>query len=222
MKQSLKVDQSYQSPNFLPETIPVEFIVLHYTAVSFEKTIEIFQSAKPGVSSHLVIDEKGAIFELVSCVSGPVYRTFHAGRSALDVGGKSWKEFNEISIGIELVNKNGNIFDYTEAQYKSLINAIRYFQGQYPALQSSDRVIGHEQIAGYRGKVDPGHCFDWSRIWKECFPDETPPSYSAKLPEEYLEPLRAFKGFCPCEQKSSDDFWMNVSLLLELAGRERA
>jgi N-acetylmuramoyl-L-alanine amidase len=175
----MNIDRSVRSPNFSDLEIPVRFVVLHYTAASLERTFEIFTTASSEVSAHIVIDRDGTVYELVDCLGGVCRRAWHAGKSRLELsrpGGSAVIEgFNDCSIGIELVNLNGNIFPYTEAQYASLFALIESLKGMYPALELPESIVGHEQIAGFRGKCDPGRCFEWSRLFSVCYPNQGAP-----------------------------------------------
>ena len=126
------------------------------------------------VSAHIVIDRDGAVYEVVDCLNGAAKRAWHAGKSRYEVSRGSERVhiegFNDRSIGIELVNLNGNIFPYTEAQYSSLFALLEVLKGLYPNLSSPDAIVGHEQIAGFRGKCDPGRLFEWERLYSVCFP----------------------------------------------------
>lgn len=163
------------SPNFTDTEISVECIVIHYTATSLARTLEIFADSERKVSAHLVIDRKGEVYEVVRCISGPALRAWHAGISRLAPRGEYPKAalegFNDFSIGIELVNVNGNVFPYTEAQYQALIAVLQELRIKYPGIQSGAQVVGHEEIAGFRGKCDPGRLFDWERVLREVFPN---------------------------------------------------
>jgi N-acetylmuramoyl-L-alanine amidase len=167
------------SPNFSNLEIPVRFVVLHFTAASFERTVEIFTDPKTEVSAHLLIDRDGAVYELVECLSGTAKRAWHAGKSRMEVSANQGPHlvegFNDCSIGIELVNLNGNIFGYTEAQYASLFAVIESLKRSYPELCKPSAIVGHEQIAGFRGKSDPGRCFEWSRLFSVCYPGQGAP-----------------------------------------------
>jgi N-acetylmuramoyl-L-alanine amidase len=175
----MKIVSDIRSPNFSDLAIQVEFVVLHYTAATFERTMELFTSAASEVSAHIVIDQDGVVYELVECLSGVAKRAWHAGRSRLELatgGGRRMIEgFNDHSIGIELVNLNGNAFSYTEAQYTSLFALLDSLKGRYPALQTPEAIVGHEQIAGFRGKSDPGRRFEWDRLFAVCYPGQGAP-----------------------------------------------
>ncbi len=153
--------------------------MLHFTAATFERTVEIFTDPATEVSAHIVIDRDGSVYELVECMSGQAKRAWHAGKSRWETsapqGNSVVEGFNDCSIGIELVNLNGNIFRYSEAQYASLFAVIESLKRSYPELCSPASVVGHEQIAGFRGKSDPGRCFEWSRLFSVCYPGEGAP-----------------------------------------------
>lgn len=165
----MKIDRSKRSPNFDAQEISVEFVVLHYTALDLNCTLQHLCDTASKVSAHFVISEQGDIFELVDCLEAPCKRAWHAGQSLFSLDGKTWSAFNDFSVGIELVNLNGNFFYYSKAQYETLFELIRALQQRFPALLSADRILGHEQIAGFRGKCDPGRKFDWHKLFAACY-----------------------------------------------------
>jgi N-acetylmuramoyl-L-alanine amidase len=168
---------SKRSPNYTDLVIGVEYVVIHYTAATLERTLDIFMNPASEVSAHLVIDRDGVVHELVPCFDGSALRAWHAGKSRLEVqGGALVEGFNDRSIGIELVNLNGNIIPYTEAQYAALFKTIERLKGIYPALAKAEAIIGHEQIAGFRGKCDPGILFEWERLFSVCYPNRGMPA----------------------------------------------
>ena len=116
----MKRNREFTSPNYDPVEIPVEFLVLHYTAGDLASTLELFLDPAREVSAHLIIAEDGEVFELVPCWDGLVHKAWHAGRSFWIDPEKKWEEFNNFSIGIEIVNLNGNLFPYSERQYQAL------------------------------------------------------------------------------------------------------
>ena len=153
------------SPNFTRDEVDVEFLVLHYTGCDLEKTFEIFLDPKRAVTSHFVIDVNGDIYDLGGIDGGVVRRGAHAGVSRIEVGEKSFQSLNHISIGIEIVNLNGNYLEYPEAQYSALVELTRKLQETFPKLRDPERITGHEQIAGFRGKCDPGRRFNWAKYF---------------------------------------------------------
>ena len=184
--------REHKSPHFDPTPIPVEFLILHYTAQSLQGTLNIFLSDTPPVSCHLIIDRKGRVFEIVSCWEGVCHRAFHAGKSHWanpKNPAQTWESFNNFSIGVELVNWNGNFCPYTEAQYQSLFQVIHHLKRVYPKLTNPHRILGHEQIAGFRGKVDPGIQFDWQRLFREVYEDTSFPKRMPQLSEKQIKSL---------------------------------
>lgn len=105
------------------------------------------------VSAHLFIERTGAITQFVPFGE----RAWHAGVSSYE----GVDNCNNYSIGIEL--EGCDDIAYTDAQYKSLTAVTRELLAVYPAL-SSDRIVGHSQIAPGR-KTDPGAAFDWIRYY---------------------------------------------------------
>jgi len=124
--------------------------------------MKIFHDEQSKVSAHFVIAEEGEVIELVPCT----HRAWHAGESKWE----GWTRFNDISIGVELINRNGNIFPYSSKQMTALKKLIEHLQQQFPALKNPRRILGHEHIAGYRGKIDPGIYFNWGEIAQDLRP----------------------------------------------------
>jgi phosphoribosylglycinamide formyltransferase-1 len=199
------------TPNFDSVAIPVEFVVIHYTACSLERAFEILCSPVRKASAHLVIDRDGSVTELVPCLSGPPLRAWHAGKSRFSFGERNFESLNDCSVGIELVNYNGNVFPFTDAQYGSLNRVLDQLRSRFPVLCETGRIIGHEEIAGWRGKADPGVCFDWSRI------GETVGARRAVIPESLVAPLASLaeQGMRLPDRLSQDEFFSAVSSFLE-------
>ena len=199
------------SPNRDERRIPVEFLVLHYTAVNLQDTLDIFLNPEKGVSAHLVIDRDGSIYELVDCLEGQALRGWHAGVSQW----QEWQSFNDFSIGIELINYNGNVFEYSDDQYKSLQLVVEQLKQHYPTLRDPQRVLGHEHIAGYRGKIDPGACFDWSRFYAECYPQQPTPEREFVGAPDLIKSLRSMASHAPEEENQRSKFWQSASSMAE-------
>lgn len=209
--------QSAPTPNFDARPIDVRFLVIHYTAVDLERTLEIFADPARKAAAHLVIDRDGAIYECVPCWEGVALRAWHAGRSAWSTGVDRWETLNDWSIGIELVNYNGNVIDFTQAQYETLAHVIGHLARNYPALQAAESLLGHEQIAGFRGKADPGWHFDWPRVFAACYPDQPAPERPPVCPPALRDALARFVEIAPDAAPAANAFWERVSLLTETA-----
>lgn len=214
----MKIDTTYTSPNFKLQTLEPEFIILHYTACSLKKTLEIFLSPQTQVTAHFVIDTDGTCYDLGGFLNGPILQGAHAGKSECEIEGKHYSSFNMFSIGIEIVNFNGNQFDYTEEQYQTLHDLISKLQERFPILQNSHHIIGHEHIAGFRGKCDPGVKFDWEKLLS-----------SLDMPTQMLHRRHACNEgdilFIRDSVKSAnlypENFWPELSLALEKRIAER-
>ncbi|MBE8221844.1 MAG: N-acetylmuramoyl-L-alanine amidase [Bdellovibrionales bacterium] len=162
----------------------MSFIVLHYTACSLKETLKIFLDPKSKVSAHFVIDVDGKIYNCVEINKS----AWHSGQSCFsDTQNKDLKNFNDFSIGIELVNLNGNLFNYSEHQYDSLFYLVKYLQTKYPLLKDPNKILGHEHIAGFRGKADPGYFFDWKKLFAICYENQTPPIRKPIISSEILK-----------------------------------
>jgi N-acetyl-anhydromuramyl-L-alanine amidase AmpD len=209
-------DQSIKSPNYDRIEIPVEYAILHYTAGRLESAIRTFRNPATNVSAHLLIDESGDVYELVDCLSGRAYRAHHAGESRWSEGGGTLEGFNDFSLGIELVNPNGNLLPYSDVQYSSLRDVVDVLKSVYPTLQAPARILGHEQIAGWRGKADPGRLFDWRRFFSSVYPGREVPNRTCQCPASLATALRGLLEFVP---EDEDAFWHVVSSLTETAVR---
>lgn len=187
----MNIVSSQRSPNFTDRPITVEFVLLHFTAGSLQRTLDIFLDPARAVSAHIVIDCDGAVYEVVPCLGGEALRAWHAGVSYLEVDGVRRDGFNDFSLGIELVNPNGNIFPYTEGQYAALCAVMERLKSVYPALARPEAVLGHEHVAGFRGKSDPGRCFEWQRFFALCYSGQGMPLREPLCSAEIAASLQA-------------------------------
>lgn len=141
----------------------IRFLILHYTALNYKKSISSLQ--KNNVSAHYLIpnDESDSIELLVA----ENKRAWHAGISTW----KKNKNLNDISIGIEITNQGFIIqnnkkifFDYTETQYKKIAELCKKIIIDYNI--KANHILGHSDIAPQR-KFDPGPKFPWKRLYTE-------------------------------------------------------
>ena len=206
--------QNSSSPNFGHEEISVEFLILHYTACTLEETLRIFTSAETKVCAHFVIDAQGLIYDLGGFLNGPIRQGAHAGMSKLCLDGREWERFNQFSIGIELVNLNGNLFPYTSPQYDSLEQLARHLGSRFPNLKSPDRILGHEEIAGFRGKTDPGREFHWDQFLGRLFSPKKFQKKESVLTAKLMAQFEQAHGKIEIE-KLKDEDWPRLSTKLE-------
>ena len=212
-------NRQFRSPNFDPIQIPVEFLVLHYTAENLQSTLEIFMDTSRKVSSHLVIDQEGQVYELVECLDGFTQRAWHAGQSNWFENGAQWEQFNDFSIGIEIVNLNGNLLPFTPQQYDALKAVTSHLRMYYPALNSPQRVVGHEQIAGWRGKVDPGILFDWPQYYLQNYGEIDIPKRESYCHPEIADSCRRLIDAFPKDTPLPPKFWRAISHTMETTHR---
>lgn len=217
MGERVVINRHMASPSCEASPISVEFLVLHYSAASLEETLRIFKDAARKVSAHLVVGRDGEIFELVKCWDGIAHKAWHAGESRFETAEKTWEGFNDFSIGVELVNFNGNILPYSSRQYEALHAVIAHLQSCYPALRNVRRIVGHEHIAAFRGKCDPGWCFDWPGLFKTCYPGQEAPELRAALDSETRAAVEKLAALFSPQERASDRLWGALSCLLEKA-----
>jgi N-acetylmuramoyl-L-alanine amidase len=194
--------------------INVEFLIIHYSATSLNGLLEIFFDEKSEVSAHFVITEAGKIIEMVPCMNELPNRAWHAGYSRWE-DEKLWTKFNDISIGVELINRNGNIFPYSWKQMEALKELIFALQQKFPALKNPRRILGHEHIAGYRGKIDPGIYFNWADVFRSCYAGQEGPGLQPMLPARIAAALKRNllnAGQLNC---ADDNFWQRLNTSLE-------
>ena len=208
----MNISHEHSSPNFSNDVIPVDFVVLHYTATDLEGTIRIFADPVPGLCAHFVVDLDGTVYDLGHFSEQPIRRGAHAGESRVDIDGKMVTTLNDRSVGIEIINYNGNVFEFTDAQYAALTELLKSLITRYPKLREPGRIVGHEHIAGYRGKCDPGLRFDWARVLK---------AIGARVTGQHLQHActaedLAFIASARAEEPApSTEFWTRLSTLLE-------
>ena len=136
----------------------IKFIIIHYTGMQSEiESIKRLKNIKSKVSCHYLINRSGRITQMVK--DNRV--AWHAGKSKW----KNFKNLNENSIGIELVNKGHELGyqNFSNNQIISLINLGRSLKKKY--VIKKENFLGHSDIAPLR-KSDPGEKFPWKRLSK--------------------------------------------------------
>jgi len=140
----------FPSPNFgrRKSGTKIEFIVLHYTAIGKEASLDRLCNPIHEVSCHYLIDQKGVCYQLVDDSK----RAWHAGKSFW----RGLQDINSRSLGIELVNSGDEA--YPKTQMESLMILLQDLLAIHKI--SPQNVLGHSDIAPSR-KTDPGKWFDW-------------------------------------------------------------
>ncbi|MGE0424628.1 MAG: N-acetylmuramoyl-L-alanine amidase [Reyranellaceae bacterium] len=140
------------SNNHSPREAPIAHLVLHHTAQPLDVSLDLLRFGR--VSAHYVVD-----------VDGDVYRLVAEDRVAWHAGLSWWggaRALNATSIGIEIVNLDGNVHDYPDAQREAVIGLCRDILGRHRAIAARN-VVGHSDIAPKR-KDDPGGRFFWRAL----------------------------------------------------------
>lgn len=154
------ISDKYKSSNFNSR---IKQIIIHYTVSDTERSFEelLGNDKHREVSSHYLINDTTSkkypyiIYQLVP----EAKRSWHAGISTWG----SDSDLNNSSIGIEIVNKDGNLYPFTEQQIEAVIFLVKQIKQRYD-IKDVD-IVGHSDIAPGR-KIDPGVLFPWERLSK--------------------------------------------------------
>ncbi len=153
----------------------IQFLVLHYTEVPFERALELLTKEAYGISAHYLVPERAAR----AGQPFPVYQLVPEHRHAYHAGVSFWQGARLLtagSIGIEIVNLGFTPEDqdaplmarrwipYPEEQFKAVGALARDIVARYDI--APHRVVGHSDIAPQR-KIDPGPLFPWERLYRE-------------------------------------------------------
>jgi N-acetyl-anhydromuramyl-L-alanine amidase AmpD len=154
----LRIEQGAASQGSEPRRTPIQALILHHTAGSLASSYDVLQGRKSDhrVGIHyLVTDEaKPRVIAMVPESKA----AFHAGKSA-------WRQFdslNQPSIGIEIINLDGNVHPYTPAQKEVIANLCADILRRNPGIAPTE-VLAHSDVAVGR-KVDPGLLFPWAEL----------------------------------------------------------
>ncbi|HEX5326677.1 MAG TPA: N-acetylmuramoyl-L-alanine amidase [Acetobacteraceae bacterium] len=131
-------------------------LVLHYTGMkTAEEAIDRLRDPAARVSSHYVVDEDGAVLQLVP----EERRAWHAGISY-------WRGhvgLNDRSVGIEIVNPGHEwgYRDFPVLQLAAVCDLCLSILSRHSI--STRNVVGHSDVAPDR-KEDPGEKFEWEAL----------------------------------------------------------
>lgn len=128
-------------------------LVLHYTGMqTAQDALSRLCDPIAKVSAHYVVDEDGRLYRLVA----EDHCAWHAGISAW----RGFRNVNEISIGVEIVNP-GHEWGYQAFPKKQMEAVAELCKGIIQRHNIAARnVVGHSDVAPQR-KTDPGELFDW-------------------------------------------------------------
>ena len=155
---SFTINDDYPSKNF---NLRIRQIVLHYTVAYFEQALKILDGQTTSqVSSHYLINDHPD-------VARPdfIYRLVPESKRAWHAGVSQWGKdtnLNNTSIGIEIVNLDGNVHPYPEEQIEAVIFLVHQLVERYGI--DPVNVVGHSDVAPGR-KIDPGSLFPWKTLY---------------------------------------------------------
>lgn len=153
----LVIEQGPSSLGSEPRKLPVSSLILHHTAGSLPSSLEILQGKDPKhkVGIHYVVTDepKPRVIRMVP----ESMAAYHAGKSAWgkDTG------LNQGSVGIEIINYDGNVYSYSDAQVAILFALCDEIIRRHDIKPWN--VLAHSDIAVGR-KVDPGSKFPWAKL----------------------------------------------------------
>jgi N-acetylmuramoyl-L-alanine amidase len=155
----LRIEQGPSSLGCEPRRHPATILVLHHTAGSLPSSLEILQGKDPKhrVGVHYVVTDepKPRVIRMVP----EEMAAFHAGKS-------SWGKLdglNHHSIGIEVINYDGNVYPYSDAQADIIFALCAEIIRRHDIKPWN--VVAHSDIAVGR-KIDPGSKFPWAKLAK--------------------------------------------------------
>ena len=174
-------------------------ILLHYTGMpDAAGALQRLCDPAAEVSSHYLVNEDGAILQLVP----EARRAWHAGAARW----KTETDLNSSSIGIEIViyGHDGGLPPYPEAQIEAVAALCADIASRHAI--APERILGHSDVAPGR-KRDPGEHFPWDVLhgrgighWVAPAPIRGGRFLSrgeTGQPVEVLQSMLAFYGF-PC------------------------
>lgn len=141
-----------------------KFVIVHYTALNNEKSIMVL--TERGVSAHYLVNDMhdSEIYQLVD----ENKRAYHAGRSSW----RKHKNFNDNSIGIEIVNSGYTVDEdgqrifspFPKMQVNKVAALLKDIVKRYGIKPTN--ILGHSDVAPTR-KQDPGPEFPWEELYKK-------------------------------------------------------
>jgi N-acetylmuramoyl-L-alanine amidase len=202
---SYPADQCLSCEVIEPRLVPVTYLILHHTAAPLPSALDILRGKDPQhkVGIHYLVSDEAVprVFKLAS----EEFSTSHAGKSKwLNI-----KSMNQASIGIEIVNLDGNTKAYPKEQISKVLSLSLDIIKRYQIPATN--VLAHSDIAIGR-KVDPGINFPWKLLADSgvgAWPDDADVErfkvvYQKKLPNnaELFVMLKTY-GYQPEDARSS-------------------
>jgi N-acetyl-anhydromuramyl-L-alanine amidase AmpD len=124
----------------------IDYIVIHYTDISYARTLRAFNTLTSDVSAHYVIRGDGHIAQIV-----------HEADTAWHSGNVY---YNRHSIGIELELDRVTNPVFTAEEYYAAAALVCAISARQGVPLDREHVIGHNEVPGST-HTDPGPTWDW-------------------------------------------------------------
>jgi len=152
----LRIEQGADSLGSEARKVPVQALILHHTGGNLAGSYDVLQGRKSShrVGIHYLVTDENPPRVIAMVPESKV--AYHAGKSG-------WRQFdglNQPSIGIEIINLDGNIHPYPAAQQELVAKLCADILRRHPAIMPTE-VLAHSDIAIGR-KIDPGLLFPWA------------------------------------------------------------
>jgi len=127
----------------------VDYIVIHYTEISYRRTLIAFNNPNSYVSAHYVVRNDGHVAQIV----GEADTAWHAGNS--------W--FNDHSVGIEIEKSDESNPDFTPQEYYAAAALTCQIAARHDIPLDRQHVVGHNEVPGST-HTDPGPTWGWDHF----------------------------------------------------------
>ncbi len=124
----------------------IDYVVIHYTDISYERTLRAFNIRASDVSAHYVVRGDGHIAQLV----GESDTAWHAGNY--------WFNLHSIGIELELDKVTNRVFREEQYQAAAALTCSASARWGFPLDRA--HVAGHNEIPGST-HTDPGPTWNW-------------------------------------------------------------
>ena len=126
--------------------VALEYVVIHYTVITYQQTLRAFNTRSSNVSAHYVVRGDGHIAQLVDEAD----TAWHSGNYL----------YNLNSIGIELeLNRRTNPF-FRQEQYHAAAVLTCRAAARWGFQLDRAHVVGHNEVPGAT-HTDPGPTWNW-------------------------------------------------------------
>jgi N-acetylmuramoyl-L-alanine amidase len=124
----------------------IDYIVIHYTDISYQRTLRAFNTRWSDVSSHYVIRGDGHIAQIVHEAD----TAWHAGNV--------WFNLHSIGVELELDRVTNPVF--RAEQYYAMAALACAISARQGIPLNRGHVVGHNEVPGST-HTDPGPTWDW-------------------------------------------------------------